>query len=97
MQTEQPSFIGGKWTAGSGSQRLVVINPATEEVLADLPAASADDVDRAVRSASEALPGWSNSSLERRGSLLRSIADGLDARNEEIGDLIAQEMGMPAQ
>ena len=89
-------FIDGKWVDSSGTGVIDVINPATEELYATVPRGSADDVDRAVRSSAEAFDSWSQSSVDERIDVLKRIADGLEARSEELTRMIVSEMGEPA-
>ena len=51
-------FIGGQWVDSDSNQRIDVVNPATGELLASIPDASARDVNGAVESARKALDGW---------------------------------------
>ncbi len=88
-------YIGGEWIAPHGSDTIDVINPATEEVIATVPAGDADDVDAAVAAARAAFPSWAATPLETRQNLLSAIAAGLEARAEELAALITSEMGMP--
>lgn len=90
-------FIGGRWVASSGVDRIDVINPSTEEVLGSVPRGTVEDVDRAVAAARAAFPEWSATRVEQRVEILRAIAKGLSARKMEIGDLIARELGMPVK
>ena len=60
-------LIGADWRPASDGAVLPVINPATEEVIAEVPAATGDDVDAAVRAARAAFAGpWANVSAPRR-------------------------------
>ncbi len=55
-------FVGGEWIAPSTSERIAVVNPATEEVCAHVPAAKEADIDRAVAAARQAFDSgpWPN-------------------------------------
>jgi aldehyde dehydrogenase (NAD+) len=79
----------------AASDRIEVVNPATDEVIASVPAGTASDVDAAVSAASAAFPGWSATSLAERAALIRRIAEELGARNAEIAATITAEMGSP--
>ncbi|MDX2676163.1 aldehyde dehydrogenase family protein [Streptomyces sp. NY05-11A] len=72
---------------------LIVLNPATEEVLATVPAADAADVDRAVARASAAQTGWAAAAPADRARLLRRFADVVDARLDELAQLEVREAG----
>ncbi len=95
MTPRDGHFIGGEWVAASGRERIEVQNPATEEVLASVPAGTPEDVDRAVAAARAAFAEWSQTSPERRAAILDAIAAGLLARKVELAETIAREMGMP--
>ena len=74
---------------------ITVIEPATEEVLRELPAASADDADEAVARARAAFPAWRRVDPGDRAALLRRLADALDAGREELAVLEARNTGKP--
>ncbi len=95
VQTRDQLFIGGGWVDPTGSETIDVVNSTTEDVMATIPAGSADDADRAVRAARDAFGGWSQTSREDRANHLAAVADGLKERSEEIASTITQELGMP--
>ncbi|HEY5271619.1 MAG TPA: aldehyde dehydrogenase family protein [Acidimicrobiales bacterium] len=70
------SFIDGKWQRSTGDASAVVISPFTEEPFGHATVATAEDVDRAVRSAQAAFERgeWRNASLEERVSVVEAIA-----------------------
>jgi acyl-CoA reductase-like NAD-dependent aldehyde dehydrogenase len=72
-----------------------VINPATEEVIADCPKASAEDLDNAVAAARKAFPSWSVTADSERARLMHAVADALEANSEELAGLLVQEQGKP--
>jgi acyl-CoA reductase-like NAD-dependent aldehyde dehydrogenase len=74
---------------------ITVIEPATEEVLRELPGASVDEADDAVARAKAALPAWRRVSPSDRAALLRGLAQALDARREELAVLEARNAGKP--
>ena len=51
-------YVGGEWIESAGAETISVVNPATEEEIARVPAGTAEDVDRAVAAAREAFDGW---------------------------------------
>ena len=51
-------LVGGAWTDAASGETMDVINPATEEVIAEVPRCDAEDVDRAVAAAKEAYASW---------------------------------------
>lgn len=72
---------------------LTVLNPATEEVVATVPAADAADVDRAVTRAGAARAAWAAAAPADRARLLRRFADAVDAHVEELALLEVREAG----
>jgi aldehyde dehydrogenase (NAD+) len=88
-------FINGEWVTSSGRDSLAVINPATEQTIAEVVRGTAADVDRAARAAADAFPAWSQKSTEERAGALRRLADLIDGRGEEITRLIISEVGQP--
>ncbi|WP_033294322.1 aldehyde dehydrogenase family protein [Amycolatopsis jejuensis] len=88
-------YIRGEWVRASGAGTIAVENPATEQVQARIPEGTAADVDRAVRAARGAFPGWAATSRAERRDLLRKLHDGLAKRAAEIGETIAKDVGTP--
>src|SRR4029453_9880633 len=72
---------------------IPVMNPATEEVLGELPVASAADLDRALEAARRAWPVWRSMAPVQRGRILRRAAEILRSRSEEIARLATLEEG----
>jgi phenylacetaldehyde dehydrogenase len=88
-------LIDGAWTEGATAASFEVRNPATQEVLAEPPAASAQDLDLAVAAARRALPGWSGMAAAERGRLLVQLADLLEAEQTNISALETSDNGRP--
>lgn len=91
----QQFYIGGQWLAPSGSARLDVINPATEEAVASIAAGGPADVDRAVAAARAAFPAFSATSREERLALFERIAVAYKKRFDDMARAISAEMGAP--
>ncbi len=88
-------FIDGEWQASTGAETSNVIHVATEEVMGKVPMGTVEDVDRAVAAARNAFEDWAVRPPAARAEVLTRLADGLEARQDEIGDVIACEVGMP--
>ncbi|OUS92889.1 aldehyde dehydrogenase family protein [Rhodococcus sp. NCIMB 12038] len=88
-------YIGGQWCGASTGDRLVVENPATEEVLGFVPAGGRVDVDKAVSSAAEAAAEWGSSSVDERIAVLRQLGSLLRASTPELAALVTDEVGAP--
>src|SRR5436309_8455006 len=72
-----------------------VVEPATEEVLAEFPAADAEAADEAVARAKEAFPAWRDLDPASRAAILRSIGDAIDEQLEELARLETRNVGKP--
>ena len=90
-------FINGKWVASSGDGIISVTNPVTEETVATIPAGSAEDVDLAARAAADAVPAWSQTSVDERVEMLHRLARLTEARTDEITRAVVSEIGQPAK
>ena len=86
-------LIDGQRLRGEGRRTLPVINPATEEVLGELPLASATDLDRALEAAQRAWPVWRALGPQQRGRILRKASDLLRERVDAIARLATLEEG----
>ncbi|MGZ4588947.1 MAG: aldehyde dehydrogenase family protein, partial [Mycobacteriaceae bacterium] len=86
--------INGERRAGSG-ERIDVTNPATGEVIASIPAGTAQDVDDAVAAARRAFGSWSQVPVSERAAVVQRISEGILARRDEIAATISAEMGSP--
>jgi len=95
IKTYDKHYINGVWVVSNGSETGDVIGASTEEVIGRIPLGVPADVDAAVAAAKAAFESWSVSPLEERASYLLRIADGLEARSEEIARLVSSEVGMP--
>jgi len=88
-------FIGGKFVKGKNNSNYKTINPATEEVLAEITEASAKDVDEAVKAARKAFKTWSKLTGSQRGKYLFRIARIIQERAREIAVLETMNNGKP--
>ena len=90
-------FIGGKWVEPAGKERFEIVSPTTEEVLGYAPAASVEDINRAVAVARECFDNsdWPNLSFEERAKLLYRAADVFDANAARVAEVSADESGLP--
>lgn len=88
-------FVGGEWRASAGSERITLVNPATEEAFATIPSGTAADVDAAASAAAGALAAWSSSAHSDRVDVLHRMADLIESRADEITRVIVTEVGQP--
>jgi len=97
MQVRDRLYINGQWTAPTGNKAIDVINASTEEVMGRVPEGAEADVNAAVAAARAAFDGWAATPAAERAAFLQKIHEGLKARMEEVGKLIAGEVGMPVK
>src|SRR4051812_2704204 len=89
-------FIDGRSVPAASGQTLTTVDPSTGEVLAQLAAGDATDVDRAVLAARRAFQGpWRTWSPYERQALLTRIGQVLDERFDELIEIEAMDMGAP--
>lgn len=86
-------IIGGEKVATDA--HFPVINPATEEPVAQCPLATSEHLDAAVAAARAAFPAWSATADEERARLVHAIGDALEAHGEELSHLLTLEQGKP--
>ncbi|GMF11625.1 unnamed protein product [Phytophthora lilii] len=88
-------FIDGKWVAPAGKTYMDVLNPATEEVVQQVAAASAADVDLAVQAAKRAFVTWGATTGTERAVYLRAMAAAVEKRTEALSRLETIDNGKP--
>ncbi|MBC3198232.1 aldehyde dehydrogenase family protein [Pseudomonas poae] len=91
--TADKFYIDGRWVAPAVAASLAVINPATEEVAAQVARGSGEDVDRAVAAARAAFPGWSATAPAARAVVLGKIHELILERKEQLAQALSLEMG----
>jgi 1-pyrroline dehydrogenase len=94
-KTEYKALIGGEWASSVSGETMEVINPATGEVIAEVPRCDVDDVDRAVEAAKQVLPDWLDKTPKDRSELLHKLADVLEENAEELAQLESVNVGKP--
>lgn len=88
-------YINGQWTAPGDRSFIPVIGAASEEVIGRVPAATVQDVDRAVAAARAAFDSWSATRPAERADYLTKLHQGLVEHSEEIARIVTAEVGMP--
>jgi aminobutyraldehyde dehydrogenase len=92
---QHKNLVGGEWVEASGGESMEVINPATGEKIAEVPAASAEDVDRAVQAAKKAWPEWRETTPGERAELLLKLADAVEEHADELAEIESRNVGKP--
>ncbi|WP_261717926.1 aldehyde dehydrogenase family protein [Streptomyces sp. FZ201] len=95
MKAHDGFYIDGAWRPAVGRDPIDVIDPAAEQVIGQVPAGTAEDVDTAVRAARAALPAWAATPPVERAARLAALRDVLTARKDEIAETVTAELGSP--
>ena len=93
MADRLPLLIDGEWVQSTTSETLEIRNPATQAVLAEVPCATNDEMERAVASASEAFRSWREVAVPERSRLMLRYQQLLKERHDDIAKVLAQETG----
>lgn len=88
-------YIDGEWTEGSTGASQPVIDPATEETLAELPHASKEDLDRALAAAAAGFEIWRRTTAWERDAVLRKAAGLIAERKDKLARIMTLENGKP--
>jgi acyl-CoA reductase-like NAD-dependent aldehyde dehydrogenase len=88
-------FVGGEFVEGTSGEWRGVLNPATGEVIAEVPECTEEDVDEAVRAARRAFAGWFETTLAERSQMLHRLADALEEHAEELALTESRNVGKP--
>jgi malonate-semialdehyde dehydrogenase (acetylating)/methylmalonate-semialdehyde dehydrogenase len=91
--TKAPNYVDGSWIESSGSELLDVTNPATGEVIAQVPMSGAGEVNAAVEAAAAAFPAWRRTPPEDRIQPLFKLKQLLEEHIDEISRCITEENG----
>ncbi len=88
-----PLYIDGEWTQSRSSQTLPVTNPATQEVLTQVPLATEAEVDAAVASALRAFATWKETPVPARARIMLRYQQLLKEHQDELAEIISRELG----
>ena len=88
-------IIGGEAVAAVSANWETVIDPATEEAIAEVPQADYADVNKAVEAAKQAFNSWSTVSPGERSALLYKLADALEAKADTLAQTESLNVGKP--
>ncbi|MGM0860624.1 MAG: methylmalonate-semialdehyde dehydrogenase [Bacillota bacterium] len=87
------NYINGEWVESKTDTYEDVVNPATKEVLCQVPISTKEDIDYAVEKASQAFKKWSKVAVPRRARILFNYQQLLQQNKEELARLITLENG----
>lgn len=88
-------FIDGSWIPARSGRTFEVTDPATGEVIGDVPDGAADDARDAVAAADAAFDAWSSTTAHARADLLYRAWQEMTARSEQLAELMTREQGKP--
>ncbi|MCD6060287.1 MAG: mmsA, partial [Moraxellaceae bacterium] len=88
-----PLLLEGSFQTSSTRDWLPVRNPASQEILAEVPMATAGEVERAVASAKAAFKTWREVPAPQRARIMLRYQDLLKQHHDEIAEILAQETG----
>ena len=93
--SQHKNFVGGEWVDSAGGETMEVLNPSTGEVIAEVARSTAEDANRAVEAAKNALPEWLETTPGERAELLFKLADLIEENAEELAALESKNVGKP--
>jgi 1-pyrroline dehydrogenase len=93
--TSFQNFVGGEWVDAAEGGVEQIVNPATGEVIAEVPKGTEADVDRAVQAAKRAYPEWRETTPGERAEVLLKLADVIDENAHELAQIESQNVGKP--
>ncbi len=88
-------FIDGKWTTAEAGRVFASTNPATGEVIDEIPDGGSADTVRAIDAAENAFASWSQTTAYQRSELLYKVYDSMCANREELARTMTEEQGKP--
>src|SRR4051794_33057547 len=88
-------FINGDWADASSGETTNVVNPATEEAIAQIPKGNEADVDKAVAAARTAFDDWAQTTPGERSKMLLDWAAKIESAKSELSALESANVGKP--
>ena len=89
------NFINGKSVDSTSGETTSIINPSTGQAYASAPKSNSADIDSAFKAASDAFPGWRDSTPSQRQLALIRIADAIESKQKELIEIESQNTGKP--
>jgi len=91
----EQAFVDGRWVDADSGEIFPVTNPATGEVVAEVPRMGGEETRRALAAAERALPEWKHRTAKDRARVLRRLADLMLEREDALSRLMVVEQGKP--
>ena len=92
---QRQSYLDGKWVDADSGETFPVLNPATGEVVAEVPRMGAAETRKALAAAERALPEWRARTAKDRARVLRRLADLMLEHEDDLARLMVTEQGKP--
>ncbi len=92
---KQASLINGEWRMSSDNSTVKVLNPATNEVVAEVTRLTQADIEQAISAAEQAFISWRKKTAKERSTLLRRWFDLIIENTEDLATLMTAEQGKP--
>jgi succinate-semialdehyde dehydrogenase / glutarate-semialdehyde dehydrogenase len=92
-ETDLKLFIDGVWKSGEGRDAHTVLNPVNASPIAEVPYATAADLEEALEASNRAWPEWHSTDVEKRGAILHKAAALMRERIDVIAATMTQEQG----
>ncbi len=93
MSQQIPLFIEGAFIQSESEQLIPVTNPATQEVIAQVPCATDTEMERAIASAKATFEVWKETPVSERARLMLRYQDLLKQHHDEIAEILSEETG----
>ncbi|WBU89816.1 aldehyde dehydrogenase [Cellulophaga omnivescoria] len=90
---EYKLFINGEWVKSTSGETIAIINPSTEEVVANVQNGTAEEALDALEAAEKAQKEWKKLPARSRADMLYKLADEIDANTEHLAQLLTKEQG----
>ena len=91
----QANYVGGQWVQADSGKTFAVRNPATGEVIGEVPAMGAAETRRAIEAAQAAFPAWRALLAKERSAILRRLFDLMVANTDDLAAIMTAEQGKP--
>lgn len=90
---EYKLFINGEWVKSTSGETIAIVNPSTEEVVANVQNGTAEEALEALKAAEKAQKEWKKLPARSRADMLYKLADEIDANTEHLAQLLTKEQG----
>ena len=91
----EANYIDGQWLAAKGDQTIKIHNPATGELVGQVPALGAKETAQAIAAAKKAQPGWRALTAKERAGKLRKLFELMMENQEDLAIIMTAEQGKP--